>query len=91
LHGSCIDGIDLPTFREWVVQRHGSDYWRNQFEDMFDMYTNDIFREHKPFYNLHNQLIYLQLAPSDIDMPYIGTRGQRTRRNAPVSERRQLK
>ncbi len=46
MHCANRKGQKLPTFRDWVVEKHGMEYWKGQFEDVFEAYTSDIFREY---------------------------------------------
>ncbi len=45
MHGSQVSDMNLPTFRQWVVQTHGQEYWAKHYEEMFEAYVSDIFRE----------------------------------------------
>jgi hypothetical protein len=42
------EGQKLPSFREWVIRQHGQELWKKQFEDVFESYVYDIFRECRP-------------------------------------------
>lgn len=46
MHCSDANGTQLPTFNEWITQRHGGDYWWSQYENMYSQYISDIFREY---------------------------------------------
>ncbi len=60
VHGSDVPGTKLPTFQQWIVGKHGEEYWRTRFVDKFIEYVSDIFCEYKLHNNIHKQLRDIQ-------------------------------
>ncbi len=47
IHGTDVGGNKLPTFQDWIVQKHGHLYWCTHYDKMYEAYSADVFREYQ--------------------------------------------
>lgn len=50
MHGSNASGTKLPSFHQWMLKKEGAAYWKTHYDDMFEAYVSDIFRESQTIY-----------------------------------------
>ncbi len=47
IHGTDVGGTKLPTFQDWIVQKHGHLYWHTHYDEIYEAYSTDVFREYQ--------------------------------------------